>query len=636
MADTVVGDGQVSTGAVLNDGDRQVVQSQTFNAYTGGRAYNTVINNGATQFLMYGAAFDATVNAGGSQLIGGTGTATGTILNGGYQFVDASADRYGAEQQNPHLTYGQAVGTTINAGGIQRVGAFASNTTINDGGVQVVALTGDAYFADGAVDNTTINSGGVQFISSGTTRNTHLNAGGAIEVNKADYGSMAGAYFDLASKTLRIVDGHAETDVRLAGDYSNTQFRVSEVPGTAAFVIGVKVTAQAFQAPINGFGFSGLSDADAASFRGDNSLYFASNVRGPGVSVSSTSLGVVVTAGGTAKVFSEAALATASQAQLVLFTDGSHLLTGTNAGSDVIAHSDATNYYVFALGGNDTLTFGDGENNLNGGAGDDIIQAGNGNNHIWGGASTSVQGDIDGNDTITAGLGTNYINGNAGDDVISAGTPFSAGINRLFGGAGRDTITILGDGYARANGNMGDDAIDASTSTGSFLLRGGKGNDVIHAGRGQGQLMGDLGSDTLVAASGSGHLAVMTGGADADLFDFSLGAQTPVKLDATTYYQEVTDFVPGDDHIGLAFAVSLGNLVKSSATSSDVAAAQASAQQALAARGDYTGVAAVQVGHDTYLFYDAQGTSAAIDSVVRLDGVTTAMLTSSDFVRATH
>ena len=104
MAETIVGDGQVSTGAVLNSGDRQVVQSETFNAAAGGRAYGTIINGGARQFLMYGSATGATVNVGGEQYVYGTGTATGTVLNGGLQRVSGSYDRYGADQTNPHYT----------------------------------------------------------------------------------------------------------------------------------------------------------------------------------------------------------------------------------------------------------------------------------------------------------------------------------------------------------------------------------------------------------------------------------------------------------------------------------------------------------------------------------------------------
>jgi hypothetical protein len=75
MTEYIVGDGQVSYGAVVNTGDRQLVQSESFNAATGGRAYNTTVNSGGSQFLTYGSASGTVVNAGGNQYVYGTTTA---------------------------------------------------------------------------------------------------------------------------------------------------------------------------------------------------------------------------------------------------------------------------------------------------------------------------------------------------------------------------------------------------------------------------------------------------------------------------------------------------------------------------------------------------------------------------------
>jgi autotransporter passenger strand-loop-strand repeat protein len=98
MAQTAVGDGQVLSGAVLNDRDTQVLQSESFNAEIGGRASDTTINGGGAQFVMYGSSTNATVNVCGNQYIDGTGTSFGTVLNGGSQIVLGSYDRYGADR----------------------------------------------------------------------------------------------------------------------------------------------------------------------------------------------------------------------------------------------------------------------------------------------------------------------------------------------------------------------------------------------------------------------------------------------------------------------------------------------------------------------------------------------------------
>ena len=198
---------------------------------------------------------------------------------------------------------------------------------------------------------------------------------------------------------------------------------------------------------------------------------------------------------------------------------------------------------------------------------------------------------------------------------------------------GNDTIVIHGAGANTANGNLGNDTINASDATGNNQLRGGQGDDAIRAGHGQDQLMGDVGNDVLVAGTGAGHVTVMTGGTGADTFDFSRGAQGSVAIAGTTYYSGVTDFAHGTDHVGLAFAVGSGDVLTASTGFADVASAQAYAQQALAAHAGTTDVAALQVGTDTYLFYNAAGTGDAVDSVVHLNGVGAATLTSSDFLQ---
>jgi hypothetical protein len=62
-----------------------------------------------------------------------------------------------------------------------------------------------------------------------------------------------------------------------------------------------------------------------------------------------------------------------------------------------------------------------------------------------------------------------------------------------------------------------------------------------------------------------------------------------------------------------------------------VAAGLTYAQQLLDAHSGTTDVAALNVGSDTYLFYNASGGGATIDSLIKLTGVDAANITIADF-----
>jgi len=305
-------------------------------------------------------------------------------------------------------------------------------------------------------------------------------------------------------------------------------------------------------------------------------------------------------------------------------------------GHDAIAPGQADQSYVAnGMGGDDTLSFGNGNNYLYGGGGGDTITAANGNNHIYGNALSAVQGAVDGRDIITVGSGSNYVNGNGGDDVITAGMAGSGGSNRLNGGQGNDSIVILGRGANSANGNLGDDLIDARNAAGNNLLRGGQGNDRLYGGSGHDRLSGDLGNDTLHVSGASGHVTLLAGGAGNDLFDFSAaGAGAVAMIGGVSYVQEINDFVHGADRIDLAFGLAGGRLLQSAPGQafSDMAAAGEFAQQSINGHTGRGEVAAVQVGQDSYLFYNGAGNSDVIDSVIKLDGVSAAGLALADFI----
>lgn len=370
-----------------------------------------------------------------------------------------------------------------------------------------------------------------------------------------------------------------------------------------------------------------------------------------------TNEAITLTAGGHSLTFGATALEgsditfTGSDGQLVFGATGLADLNSAGddqsvaygfAGDDIITANGANtgSWVVDGGAGNDAIDFSAQTDTttghyLFGGAGDDTITGSAGNDHIYGNALTSVAGAADGNDIITLGNGNNYVNGNAGDDTIHGG----AGSNRIYGGAGNDIVDVTGVGSNHVNGNKGDDTINAATATGNNDLHGGAGNDVITSGTGHDTLSGDLGDDHLIVSGGAAdhHLTVLTGGDGADTFDFSAaGAGTAVDIAADgtagagtwgahTFYQEVTDFTAGTDHLHLAAAftpAAAANLVVSDTNFASVSTAHDAAVTALTG-----GVVAVatQVGDDTYLFYDAG------NEVIKLDHTTASSIDIHSF-----
>lgn len=314
----------------------------------------------------------------------------------------------------------------------------------------------------------------------------------------------------------------------------------------------------------------------------------------------------------------------------VVFQDGGRLVTGSDG---TISLSGGGARSLLGGGGDDRLSLAGttGAMVIGGGSGSDTITGGGGNNHIYGNAPAGKQGAADGNDMIVVDAGTNYVNGNGGNDTIIAGTAGSVGGNRLLGGGGDDVITLHGSGMNNLNGNLGNDVLDGRDAYGNNLLRGGQGDDVLRAGHGHDLLMGDIGNDTLVAGSGGDHLDLMTGGNGSDLFDLSGGAATPVTIAGTTYYQAIHD-LEAADHIRLPFVPGAGDVLSANTAFGSVAAAQVQAQAVLAGHSGYHDVFAAAVGSDTYLFYASGGGGNGIDSVLRLDGVAPAAISSGFFI----
>lgn len=240
---------------------------------------------------------------------------------------------------------------------------------------------------------------------------------------------------------------------------------------------------------------------------------------------------------------------------------------------------------------------------INGGAGADTLDGGDDNDHIYGNG-LGLPGAADGGDVIIAGSGHDYVNGNAGSDIIFGGD----GNDRIQGGA--DDDQIRGDaGYDQINGNLGND-----------VIHGGGDDDVLKGGKGDDQIFGDDGND---AISGNKGIDVMTGGSGADVFRFAFDDSnadfTNVILDRITDFQS-------DDRIGFDFGVP--TIVMHGSASSMMEGGIA-ARNAIVASGDPHAVDAVQIGNDTFLFFN--GRSDGHIEVVDLMGVNAPTIDRADF-----
>jgi Ca2+-binding RTX toxin-like protein len=201
-----------------------------------------------------------------------------------------------------------------------------------------------------------------------------------------------------------------------------------------------------------------------------------------------------------------------------------------------------------------------------------------------------------------------YLQGNAGNDTIDGG----AGNDRVYGGANDDSL-LGGDGNDHLQGNRGNDFI--SGGNGNDVVHGGADNDVVHGDAGNDQLFGDAGNDTLVGGAG---IDVLAGGPGSDTFVFNARDAAFLTTGSSAWAtDEITDFSHGLDTIGLDFHPV--QVLSGSAASMD--AALTLANSLVGAHSGDADVAAVTVGNDTYLFWDAAGQGGTIDSAVKIDHV---------------
>jgi len=105
------------------------------------------------------------------------------------------------------------------------------------------------------------------------------------------------------------------------------------------------------------------------------------------------------------------------------------IVVNAGAGNDSVSVAGGWKYHVVipsvinGQGGNDSLTGGDANDAIRGGAGDDLINGGAGNDSLYGDdGADRITGD-EGNDLLDGGLGNDrlYANDGAGHDIVRGG-----------------------------------------------------------------------------------------------------------------------------------------------------------------------------------------------------------------------
>lgn len=148
---------------------------------------------------------------------------------------------------------------------------------------------------------------------------------------------------------------------------------------------------------------------------------------------------------------------------------------------------------------------------------------------------------LDGDDTVAGGLGDDIIFGGSGDDILRG----DINSRDSQGGVGGDDILFGGAGSDRLGGKGGND-----------MLYGGEDDDMLWGDDGDDVLYGGLGNDMLTGDN-------FSGGQGADIFVLAAGEGADT----------ITDFMAGEDLIGLAGGLTFGQLTVSADGDSAVVAA---------------------------------------------------------------
>jgi len=211
----------------------------------------------------------------------------------------------------------------------------------------------------------------------------------------------------------------------------------------------------------------------------------------------------------------------------IIGNDGNDVVNDTEGNNTVDTSSDAGQSALPDLGypglfpadgdpddDRDSVTTGDGDDNIRTGDDGDTIVSGGGDDTINAGIDADTIDAGDGNDEITSGEGSDFVDAGAGDDTVfgGLGPSFPDELNitdddtgfpspDLVTNNGMDTI-FAGDGNDVVFGEDDDDEIYGEG--GDDTLDGGIDDDTIDGGAGNDEMTGGQGNDVFVETAGEG------------------------------------------------------------------------------------------------------------------------------------
>jgi autotransporter passenger strand-loop-strand repeat protein len=534
----------------------------------GATATDTVLNEMGRLSVNYGAvAVFTTVNANGNLNVSSGGTATDIVASGGaYLGFEVAPDTFIAgtsKGSSFEIRDGGVSDYTVNCGYLNvSFGGSANNTTVNE--------NGEFYVSDGGVaDGITVNENGTMVVSGGGKLTGQM----AFE-NGASVSMLEGAILDFdLSRTeadaealvngLSVIQGKTLYTLTVADDWEPGYYTYTLAEGADGFNGTISVVNRAGET----LGTFTVGETITAGYN-DYSLFLANSTLS--VTVMAPDLTPATPVGTPDKVSWDAT--GANMYILEYSTDNfEHLiqLSTTAAAMDILELPAGTYQWRVKADANSEWMVGDEIVSEADPEIPKVVQAvEDGNDDLFFATPFGTWGDF------SCALHTGSINDWNGTREIVLAKGRGRIQNLFFGSADPNVLCLtdadngdaifVDDIYTDSPEDMaketsrlykiqeiragaGDDIVDMTSQrfeyTGNGLtIRGGDGNDVLWANKGENLLFGDAGNDRIVGASSSDVIAggigddTMHGGGGDDVFTFcdNWGADTVDQLETGT------------------------------------------------------------------------------------------------------
>ncbi len=210
--------------------------------------------------------------------------------------------------------------------------------------------------------------------------------------------------------------------------------------------------------------------------------------------------------------------------RLLLYFSTSNSLTLTVIGNslvipDALSASNFENFEIHAGNGNYVFTTGNGNDAIYDGIGDDILNGSGGNDYLSVSEGNDAANGGAGNDTIAfSGLsGSKILDGGLGVDLLNLDLRFRDGNDLNLTANGGDFVLagiLTATNFERLAFRNGNGNDSIAGGEGDDVIDGGEGNDAINGNGGNDLLDGGNGNDVLNGGSGNDHLEVSDLGTD--------------------------------------------------------------------------------------------------------------------------